>query len=1126
MDGPATRIDLCGQLRLELLGERREAQLRGRQGRMLFAFLVLNRRRPVRRDELVEALWADDGGTPPSEAALAPLLSRLRRAVAPGGVEGRESVALELPGPVVVDVEEALGALAAAREALAAGRPADAAQAARRAAELTAAGLLPGLEATWVDAWRVQVDDARVEALELAAAAGLALGGAALPQAEADARGAVVAAPYRESARSALIRVLAARGNVAEALRAYEDVRTLLRDELGTVPGPELMAVHQQLLGAAPQEPAEPEPQPVLAAPAAAAGGAAAPDDLVERDDELRRIAAAAARLADGRGGVLLLEGPAGIGKTRLLSELRDRAVAAGADVREARATTLEREYGFGVARQLFDGIGPDHPAVAAAPGARAVLGHGDSSAAGEGLFAAFHGLHHVVAELADERPLLLAIDDLQWSDTESLRFVAYLARRLARVPVLLAATIRTGEPGVEEELLAELAVDPEVDVVEPQPLTGAAAAQLVRLRLGAQADEAFAAACHTVTAGNPLLLRQLLTALEAEGVVPDAAHAADVRAIGPRAVARTVLLRLARLPGGTVAVARAVAVLGENPGLPAIAALADIPEAEAADAIDVLYRAEILRGDGPLGFVHPLVRDAVYNELPAARRALEHARAAHVLADTGASPEAVAAQLLRAPERGDAWVVDRLWEAAEVAQQRGAPQPARVYLERALAEPPEPARRGTVAVELGRVASYLNGPSAVPPLRHAVAVLTDPAQRAEAVFQLVRMLVFVDAVEEAVALATRTRDELPEELQDLRDGLLAIRLVGVFFGAVDQREMARVEPVVRGPRGTGVGARSLTAMAALVTAVLTGPAELGADLGREALGEDVLLAGEPGLFSPGAILALSLTDPAEAARAWEHVAAFAAQRGSMLDGLAVLLWGGLNLLFTGDLEAATRSLERNYEGEVLFGSAVSREMGYTSGILAQVWLERGDLARAEEALRLTGEHVGNSDGTRFWLIGSAEAALARGDHDAAIALSERLEAVRPPQMHPVWSPWRSLRARALGGQGDDEGARALAAEELEVAWRFGGWVVGRCLRQLGELEGAAGLEHLREAVALLDASSARLERAKAHAALAAVAAGDEALSAHATAMELAIACGAAGLVGRLSRAPAPDPAP
>jgi hypothetical protein len=200
--------------------------------------------------------------------------------------------------------------------------------------------------------------------------------------------------------------------------------------------------------------------------------------------------------------------------------------------------------------------------------------------------------------------------------------------------------------------------------------------------------------------------------------------------------------------------------------------------------------------------------------------------------------------------------------------------------------------------------------------------------------------------------------------------------------------------------------------------------------------------------------------------------------------------------------------------------------MGYTSGILAVSFVERGDLAAAERALTISGERVGISDGTRFWLIGCAEVALMDGRHEDALRISERLEATRPPQMNPLWSPWRSLRARALAGLGRVDEARALAAEELEVARRFGGWIVGRCLRQLGELEGAAGLPRLREAVALLDATSARLERAKAHAALAEVATGDEADRARATALELAQACGAEPIVARLTARPVPDPAP
>ena len=156
------------------------------------------------------------------------------------------------------------------------------------------------------------------------------------------------------------------------------------------------------------------------------------------------------------------------------------------------------------------------------------------------------------------------------------------------------------------------------------------------------------------------------------------------MRAIGPRAVSRTVLLRLARLPAPAADVARAVAVLGEQPGLPAIARAGGVDEAVAAETIDALVRAEILRADEPLGFVHPLVRDAVYFELPAARRGLEHERAARLLDELGAAPERIAAQLMLAPPRGDAWVVERLREAAAISIERGAPDAALAHLQRA----------------------------------------------------------------------------------------------------------------------------------------------------------------------------------------------------------------------------------------------------------------------------------------------------------------------------------------------------------------------------------------------------------------------------------------------------------
>ena len=159
-----------------------------------------------------------------------------------------------------------------------------------------------------------------------------------------------------------------------------------------------------------------------------------------------------------------------------------------------------------------------------------------------------------------------------------------------------------------------------------------------MRERLGGDADPAFCAACHEATGGNPLLLGQLLAALAADGVSPDARNAELVREVGPRAVSSAVLLRLARVGNEAIEVARAVSVLGEDARLPVIAALAGLDEPRVAEATGALARAEILRPDPPLGFVHPLVRDAVYHELPPGERELRHSRAARTCSTRAAS--------------------------------------------------------------------------------------------------------------------------------------------------------------------------------------------------------------------------------------------------------------------------------------------------------------------------------------------------------------------------------------------------------------------------------------------------------------------------------------------------------
>jgi SARP family transcriptional regulator, regulator of embCAB operon len=241
------RVQLCGRLAVEVDGVRIEDRLPGRRGRLLFAYLVLHRGRSVPRDELLMAGWGADA---PAAAgnALSVALSKLRHGLGPDHLHGRTEVELLLPPTTFVDVEAALEGAHRAETAIAEGRWAQAWGPAGIAYHVATRRFLVGLEAPWIDEWRRRLEEVRLRGLECFAAAGLGLGGPALAQAEERARALTELAPYRESGHHILIESLERRGNLAEALRAYERLRVLLRDELGIAPSPALQDLHRRLL--------------------------------------------------------------------------------------------------------------------------------------------------------------------------------------------------------------------------------------------------------------------------------------------------------------------------------------------------------------------------------------------------------------------------------------------------------------------------------------------------------------------------------------------------------------------------------------------------------------------------------------------------------------------------------------------------------------------------------------------------------------------------------------------------------------------------------------------------------------------------------------------------------------
>jgi DNA-binding SARP family transcriptional activator len=247
-DNSETRIQLCGRLVVRLGGARLEDRLPGVKGRLLFGYLVLNRARRMTRDELLIAVYGNEA-SPDQSASLSVLLSKLRASVGAHVLKGRSEVELVLARDGLVDVEAALKAIHRAESHSARGEWAETWGPAGVAYHVASRPLLQGHDAPWIDEWRRRLDDVRVRGLECFAAARLQLGEPTLTQAEACARELIQLAPYRETGHRILIEALERRGNVAEALRAYENLRVLLRDELGVEPSNEIQQLYTRLLG-------------------------------------------------------------------------------------------------------------------------------------------------------------------------------------------------------------------------------------------------------------------------------------------------------------------------------------------------------------------------------------------------------------------------------------------------------------------------------------------------------------------------------------------------------------------------------------------------------------------------------------------------------------------------------------------------------------------------------------------------------------------------------------------------------------------------------------------------------------------------------------------------------------
>ena len=618
MDGqPHLHLHVLGELTATRDGA--VVDLGGRRQRAVLAGLIIHRDQVVPADRLLSCVWGDQ---PPASAsgALQAYVSHLRRRLEPDATARQRDgvIARAGPGYVLRLPPDAVDAWAfeAAVQSAAGEAPAEAVCTLETALRLWRGPAYADYAGeAWAEAEIARLTELRAVARERLLATRLDLGEAQLVIGDLEAL--VADDPLREERWRLLTLALYRAHRQAAALAALRRAREVLADELGVDPGPALRSLEAEVLAQSPDLDG-PTPRAVDET-TRLVPRPRTPDGLVDRDREMAVLRARVAEVGAGEPGCLLIEGPAGIGKTRLLEEVRRLAAASDVAVRSARSSAPEQGFDFGVVRQLFDSAVDD------------VVRRDDR-------FAVLRGLCEVTTNLAETAPFVLCVDDIQWSDEASLQFLTYLVKRLEGLPVLVVLAMRTGETHQADDLLAELAGNQLVSVLQPAPLTQQGTAELVTDRLGRGAD-AFVATCHRMTSGNPLLLRQLLRALADQGVPPDTAHVDTVRAVGSRAITSLVTLRLRRMPATVTTVARAVAVLGPMADLVTVADLAQHSEEDVAAALDVLARSEILLDGQPLEFVNPLVRDAIHADIPAGERALLHERMSRQLKSSSSRP-------------------------------------------------------------------------------------------------------------------------------------------------------------------------------------------------------------------------------------------------------------------------------------------------------------------------------------------------------------------------------------------------------------------------------------------------------------------------------------------------------
>ncbi|WUA61804.1 AAA family ATPase [Streptomyces sp. NBC_00224] len=852
---------------------------------------------------------------------------------------------------------------------------------------------------------------------------------------------------------------------------------------------------------------------------------------LAGRAGELHTLCETVRASAAGHPALVHLVGESGIGKTSLIRALTGAGFGVPVLVGSACGAPLERDFPFGVVRQMFGDLlaKTDEPTRQslldlAGPPARLVVDEASFDAPPTSTYATHHALYRLITKLAERSPLLLVVDDAHAADAPSMRFLSYAAHRLVGRPITLLLSTTDGEQPYAEEPL--LALSSQARELRLAPMSDETVAEVVHRSLGRTGADVVAA-CTEVTRGNPFLLAELLRVLGQSGTPAEQLGPDEVRRLGSPAVAARLRARFRARPD-TEALAHAVAVLGDGAEFDVAADLAGLAPAHAARALDALAAMSVVPNSHPLGFSHSFVRNAVLESIPMGARITAHGRAAHLLRAAHAPSEQVAAHLLRSRSSAAPWACEELRRAAKLAAGRGAPDVAATYLRHALKQPLSPDEHSAVLCDLGSAELSYAPHDSIAHLREALAAATDARQAAQAALKLVPALCMLSAHEEASQIADTVLADLGGEDRDLAWRLEAAAMMPAFLRLPTvSTAWRRAERMARPARGDLDVRRHQQGMLATMTAWRGEDREKVVRCARGAiLGADQNFFRPPSYYT---LFALARTDASAAIDEVYAVTDRIAQGSGWPRAVAIMeMAHGLKATHSGDLHEAARRFSTALKSFEDYGIDVRRDH---CAVTCAVWLTDVlvSLGRMGEARELLSRHMSAEDDVpqileyTFLLYARGRLRLAEGDPQGAVEdLEECGRRAEAWQMrNPAILPWRSRAAAAHTALGQRERARELAEEDLALAFVWGtDRVIGVAQHALAMAVGAGeGHELLKAAVARLAASPYRLGHAAALLDLAALVhaegSDDEARAILDQAIPLASECGAEPLARR-----------